>query len=326
MSAAMEVELVDLRAWAQQVERNGAAATYLGDEASGTIGDGDFGRILELITGEYESMLPAFHAVLREDGSRLESMGAALREAARDYARTDRRVAQEFGAGAANRDDGATSGFEDDRSTSTSCPFVSGAELPVLAFGFPWDQACDLASWVGLGDPRDEITEFIVGDVGKAQSQAASWDMYAGSLDGVRANLASGQSVIDATWSGRAASRASTQMAGWLTCLQSQSEGMKEMGDHIRDMVEQALDMAQLVVDTIKFFVSVISAGWSYAAIPGYGQWKLVKTLKEAWHLIRDAQKVISVFWSFLVVMKDVFTSMADVFTTTDLPTAPQAL
>lgn len=322
---ALTVELSELRAWAAQVERNAAAVTAIGSEASAVIADGDFGRILELITGEYNAMLPAFHAVLREDGERLDQTAKALREVSRDFAETDRKVAQEFGVGAAITNNGSASGFEDVRSTSLSCPYVSQSDLPVLQFGFPWDQACDLAAWVGLGDPRDDITEFIVGDIGKAETHAAYWELYSATMDGVRANLARGQSMIATSWSGQAASSSGAKMQTWLACLQSQSAGMKDMAGHVRDMARQALDMAQLVVDTIKFFVSTIAAGWSYAYLPGYGQWKLIKTLKEAWHLINNARKVISVFWSFLVVMKDILVSMVHIFTTTDLPNVPKA-
>ena len=49
---ALEVELASLRAWAEQVERSGSAAVAMATEAPGVIADGDFGRILELITGE----------------------------------------------------------------------------------------------------------------------------------------------------------------------------------------------------------------------------------------------------------------------------------
>lgn len=321
----LAVELSELRAWAAQVERNAEAAAAMGSEAPGVIADGDFGRILELITGEYDSMLPAFHAVLREDGDRLAQTAAALREVAHDFAETDRKVAQEFGVGAAITNDGSSEGFGDLRSTMLSCPYVSQSELPVLKFGFPWDQACDLASWVGLGDPRDDITEFVVGDLPKAANHAAYWDLYAATMGGVRTNLAHGQGSIGGTWTGEAAISSRSKMNDWVSSLESQSEGMTDMAGHLRDMVQQAMDMAQVVVDTIKFFVSVISAGWSYAAIPGYGQWKLVKTLKEAWHLINNARKVISVFWSFLVVMKDALMSMVHIFTTTDLPSAPSA-
>ena len=42
-------------------------------------------------------MIPAFHAVLGEDGDRIDQTAVALREVARDFAETDCRVAQEFG-------------------------------------------------------------------------------------------------------------------------------------------------------------------------------------------------------------------------------------
>jgi uncharacterized protein YukE len=320
----LQVELSDLRGWADQVDRAGQTLTQLGDEASGTIADGDFGRILELVTGEYESMLPAFHAILPEDGDRLDRTAETLRAVARDLADTDGRVAESFGGRGRISNDHDASAFADVADDGLRCPMVPATELPHVAFGFPWDQACDILSSIGFPDPRDYVTQWIVGDIAKAQYQAAYWDLYGDVMDAVHTNLAHGHEAISRTWDGAAADRARTAMQAWLSALSSQGSGMKDLAGHVRDMVEQALDMAQLVVDTIKFFISTVAAGWSCAYIPIYGQIKLVDKLKDAWHLINDARKVISVFWSFLMVLKDVFSSAVDVFTAQDLPSAPR--
>lgn len=320
----LQAELSDLRGWADQVDRAGQTLTQMGQESSGTIADGDFGKILELITGEYESMLPAFHAVLPEDGERLDATAEALRAVARDLADTDGRVAESFGGRTHVTDDHDASAFEDVADDGLRCPMVPATELPHVSFGFPWDQACDILSSIGFPDPREYVTQWIVGDIAKAQFQAAYWDLYGEVMTAVRTNLTHGQQAISGTWDGAAAGRAATAMQRWLTALEAQGSGMRDMAAHVRDMVEQALDMAQLVVDTIKFFISTVAAGWSCAYIPIYGQIKLVDKLKDAWHLINDARKVISVFWSFLMVLKDVFNAAVDVFTTQGLPAAPR--
>jgi uncharacterized protein YukE len=320
----MTVELADLRAWAAQVERAAQAVSGIGGEATGTIADGDFGKILELITDDYESMLPTFHALLPEEGERLDRTADALREVARDLRDTDTRVAESFGGTGWVHDDHHASGFDDVVDAGPRCPYVPARELPHVNFGFPFDPACDLASSIGLPDPRDYVTQWIVGDVAKAGSHAAYWELYSDLVAGVGTNLEHGQASIDRTWTGRAASSAGAEVAAWTAALSDQSEAMATMAAHVRDMVEQALDMAQLVVDTVKFFISTVAAGWSNAWIPIYGQVKLVDKVRDAFHLINDARKVISVFWSFLMVLKDAFNLAVDAFTTTGLPQSPR--
>jgi hypothetical protein len=58
---------------------------------------GDFGAILELITGDYEAMLPKVTSALATDGSRLEQTGDTLQSIRVDFERTDAHVAQLYG-------------------------------------------------------------------------------------------------------------------------------------------------------------------------------------------------------------------------------------
>lgn len=319
----LEVELADLRGWATQVQRSGETMTQMGSEAPATIADGDFGAVLELVTGEYEALLPVFHAVLPEDGSRLSETASALREVARDLAGTDREVAARFGGQPVVSDDHDAAGFDDVQDQGLRCPAVPTSELPHVAFGFPFDQACDLLGAIGFPDPRDYVTKWIVGDIGKAQYQAAYWDEYGSVTSAVGANLAHGQQTIARTWKGEAATSAAATTSAWAAALRTQADGMKDIAAHLRDMVEQALGVAQLVVDTVKFFITTVAAGWSGAYIPIYGQIKLVDKVRDAFHLINNARKVLSVFWGFLTVMKDVLFSAVDVFTTQGLPDRP---
>ena len=122
----MTVELADLRAWAAQVERAAEAVSGIGGEATGTIADGDFGKILELITDDYESMLPTFHALLPEEGERLDRTADALREVARDLRDTDTRVAESFGGTGWVHDDHHAPGFDDVVDAGPRCPSSAG--------------------------------------------------------------------------------------------------------------------------------------------------------------------------------------------------------
>ena len=87
-----------------------AATARLGDYVATNMPDGDFGRILSLISGEYESMVTQVHSALGLDGTRLDDTGAALAASATHYAHTDAHVAQDFGVGAAITDDGHAGG------------------------------------------------------------------------------------------------------------------------------------------------------------------------------------------------------------------------
>lgn len=55
-------------------------------------------------------------------------------------------------------------------------------------------------------------------------------------------------------------------------------------------MIGQAVQMAQVVVDIIKTVISIVSAALSSAYIPGWGQWKATKTVKEAITLVNNAR------------------------------------
>jgi hypothetical protein len=67
----LAVELSDLRGWSRQVGRAGTDCAGLSSYLSAHVPDGDFGAILELVTHEYEGLIPAFTSVLGEEGVRL---------------------------------------------------------------------------------------------------------------------------------------------------------------------------------------------------------------------------------------------------------------
>jgi hypothetical protein len=83
--------------------------------------------------------------------------------------------------------------------------------------------------------------------------------------------------------------------------------------------------MAQVVVDIVKFIVSTAAAAWSNAYIPIYGQIKLVDKVRDLIKLVNDARKVITVFWSAIVLIKDGIVMVAHSFDVDALPPAPTA-
>ena len=322
----LAVELSDLGAWATQVTRASNSCTVVGSYASGHVTDGDFGAILELITPDYEALIPEFHGVLAADGERLGQVAGTLRDLQADFRETDSRVAQDFGVGAAITDDGSGAGFDDLASaTPVPAPDGGGADLPEVSFGWALDKVCDLLSYIGGPDPREYVTKWIAGDIGKAALQASAWEHAADCVKIVEQNLASGAGAIALTWKGRASVSAAAHLDQWLTALADQATGMGQMAGHLRDMITQAVDMAQLVVDIIKTVISMATAALSSAYIPAWGQWKLIKTAKEVLELVNNARKVIMVFWNALKMIKSAIVMIVHAFSVDALPPAPSA-
>jgi uncharacterized protein YukE len=303
--------------------------------ATSNIADADFGMILQLITGEYAALIGKFHDILAADRDGLRSSGEALSSAATAYHDADEsvsgNVAQVAGQATTITDDGVANGFDDGASATSKLitPGAQGASLPdppEVTFGWILDKVCDLVAWVGGPDPRAEVTRWIAGDVDKAARHVGAWQAVANCVDVVQANLAAGKVSIGGTWTGSAASAAIAHMDKWSTCLTDQSSAMRKMAQHLNDAINEAVKMAQVVVDIVRTIVSVISAGLANAAIPFYGQWKLISSVKEAITMIWSAIKVIQVFWNMLNLIIDAIQMAIASFSRESLPPAPAAV
>jgi uncharacterized protein YukE len=198
--------------------------------------------------------------------------------------------------------------------------------LPEVTFGWVVDQACALVRDLGGPDLRRDITDWVAGDVGKASTQASVWEHAAVSVGAVRRNLAQGAVAVAATWEGAAAEASRGHADAWSGALEDQRDGLARLATHLRDLVEQAVDVAQLVVDAVKEVVSIVLAGLTLASVPIYGQVQLVDKVRDAVRLANDARKVLTVFWNFLLVMKDSFVLAVDCFSAEALPPAPVPL
>ncbi|SDC13201.1 hypothetical protein [Actinokineospora iranica] len=324
------VELSDLRGWAAQTGRGSADLGAAHGYASSHIADADFGAILELITGDYAALLPKMHGILESDSSGMGQEQRALSASADAYQDADRQGRDRFvelgGSGALHAsDDGVANGFEDGVTAQTklTTPSTANITLPEVSFGWILDKVCELVIWVGGPDPREYVTKWIAGDVNKATMQAIAWECVAACVEAVEANLKSGSAAIARTWMGPASAASATQMGKWSACLVDQAAKMRQMSAHLKSMVDQAVKMAQVVVDIIKTVIDVVSAGLSNAAIPLYGQWKLINSVKQAITMINNARKVITVFWDVLKLVVDTIKMCASAFNAESLPPAP---
>ena len=332
MATGFAVEISDLRGWACQVGRASDDLDSARRYAVGNIADAEFGRILETITRDYAAMLSQFHNILQADSTGLDHESAALNASADVYKVVDGRSRDHFsqlagGITLHTVDDGVANGFNDAlfAATMLAPPDGSGVALPEVSFGWILDKVCDLVIWVGGPDPRKYVTRWIAGNIGKAALQASAWQHVADCVDVADANLKSGRAAITRTWTGPASTAAGAQMDKWGTCLIDQSSKMRQMARNLHDAVGEAIKMAQCVVDIIKEVISLVSASFSNAAIPLYGQWKLIKTVKEAIKMINQARKVITVFWGFLNMMKSFIQVCISTFSAAALPPAPSA-
>jgi len=321
----LAAELSDLRGWSAQVGRAGAGCAAASDYLAGHVTDGEFGMILELVTMDYERLIPVFTEALATEAARLETTGRSIEAIVRDYAATDARVAQDLGVGAVLCDDSLVGvGFYDVATVlPIRTPSSDTAALPTISFGYLLDKICDLTLWIIGVDPRDYVTRWIAGDIEKAALQASAWEQVSRCLEGVDVNLTRGQGAIDRTWRGAAATSAAGYLDQWLTVLPRQSAAAAGIAAHLRDMIRGAVDLAQNVVDLIRLIVSICSAALSSSYIPLWGQWKAVETIKEAWELFKTARKAIQAFWQILTTIKDLLISLVHDVTAEGLPGAP---
>lgn len=333
MATDVTVELADLRGWARQVDRAAEDLASARRYATQHIADADFGRILELITGPYAGLISSFHTVLAEDSDRLAKTGDALESVATAYREADARASGRLTPLAGGQvgvitDDGVANGFDDVGSPGAALVPPAGAgagmpDLPEVSFGFLFDKVCDLVVWVGGPDPREKVTRWLAGDIDKAARHVFAWRAVADCLDVVESNLRAGRNSITRTWSGDAASAAVAHMDRWTSSLDTQAGAMRRMGQHLWDMIDHAVKMAQVVVDIIRTLVSLVSAALSNAAIPGYGQWKLIKTVKEGITMVWQAIKVVQVFLNALTMLIHTIELCVDYFSISKLPPAP---
>jgi hypothetical protein len=324
MDGRLSVELADLRGWADQVGRAGDDCAYLADYVTSFVPDGDFGSVLAPIRADYEHFCAQARDVLEVDARRLKNTGAALRHAAAGYARTDSRVAKDFDEGAPVTDDGSVSQrFHDTGPSTPPPPQCDGEVLPAVTFGALFDQANELLIQIGGPDIRSGLTDFVTGDIGKALSQASVWDDAGRALAAVSGNLSHGSVLVARSWEGAGAVSARHYSEIWIGALDLQSDTLARVAQYLRDAVEQAVDVAQLITDTVKEIMAVVVAGATFAHIPIFGQAQAVKRLSDVVKLVTDAKKVLAVFWCFLLVIKDCFVAAADTLTAEPLPPAP---
>ncbi|MFD8098401.1 WXG100 family type VII secretion target [Nocardia fluminea] len=325
------VEIADLRGWSTQVGRSGTHLFEAHNFSARTINDANFGRIMDLLKGDYEKMVPAIHDVLLASTENMDKARRALATSAEEYVNADRNFAKSFadldaGIKVTVIDDGVANGF-DDKSGPTAHlkdPSSRAKEIPTVTYGPLWDRVCDVLVFLGTPDPRLEVVRLISGDTMKASRQADAWRMLAELIDDVDENLKIGQGSISKTWKGNAANSASAHFGAWKTKFENQESVMRKVAKALDDAAEQAVEMAQNVADALVLIVSILTAALFKVSIPLVGQAYLAKKGWEAVKLLRHVRTTMNVFFTLLRSIVNLFKTGISEFSRESLPKPPQ--
>ncbi|MEV6555644.1 hypothetical protein AB0M22_08005 [Nocardia sp. NPDC051756] len=331
MAPDFSVEISDLRGWAEQVGRSGTHLYEGHNYSVRNLNDADFGRIMNLIKDDYTTLLPALHDVLLASNENMDKAKRALEYAAADYVDADRRFAGSLAeldgdVPVTVVDDGVANGFADLQTPTAqlSDPVRGNFEMPSLSLGLMWNKVCELLVALGASDPRKKICELLAGDIPKAKAQADAWRKLAEFVDDVQANLASGQTSIAKTWIGSASTSAGNHFKAWDTKFDNIESIMRKAAQYIDDAADQAVHLAQNATDVFMTIVSLLTAAFTKAAIPLFGQAYLAKKGWDAFKLYKGVVSVLLVFFTLLHAVKNLFVSAIGEFSRESLPKPPQ--
>ncbi|MHA3704895.1 WXG100 family type VII secretion target [Jatrophihabitans sp. YIM 134969] len=217
------------------------------------------------------------------------------------------------------------SGFADVTTPYFSCAAPTLGPLPEVSFGGLIDKVDGAIEMVSGYSLRREVTDFLVGDTEKLSMQVETWKQLGAAMDAIDQNVTAGLEEILLTWKGEAATAMAAHFEQWKAFLDEQAATMQQVAVALGDLGEQALEMAQVVVDMVKLIMDLVLAGLANAAIPFYGQVKLIKSVKEALTTMWSAMKVIKVFKDLVILTKDMIVVTHGVFTTEAVPSAASA-
>lgn len=321
MSAVMTVDLSELDAWSTQVDRASDDLQGIARKGAASLTQSDFGPILEVMMGAYNSLLPRVNETLEQDAVRMKDHAEALRATARDFTLTESGVVARHQAHAVDGRDGS-SAFYDIADTAIRRAGPTETDLPRVSFGFPYDTVCDLVRMLTGFDIRAELAEKIGGDVVSASTQGSCWGNLGGSMSNISRNLQSGSSTISSSWSGTASDAALSQMGTWVGMLDSQAGRLVQMGQNMVTVCKDAWQTAQAVVQCIKSAVQTVSSALATMSIPGVGWARVVRAVWQAYQAVMKAFNAIKKFIGILKQVKQYIEMVKTFFDTGRLPSS----
>jgi len=331
MPAVMTVDLSELDAWATQVDRASDDLQGIARHGAAGLAQTDFGPILEVMMGAYNSLLPQVNDTLEQDAVRMKDHAEALRATARDFTLTESGVVARHQAHSVDGRDGSNP-FHDIADTAIRRARPTEGELPRVSFGFPYDTVCDLVRMLTGFDIRAELAEKIGGDIVGASTQGSCWGNLGGSMSHVSRNLESGAGTVTSSWSGTASEAALSQMGQWVGMLDSQAGKLVQMGQNMVTVCKDAWQTAQAVVQCIKSAVQTVSSALATMSIPGVGWARVVKAVYTAFQALTKAfnaiKKLISILEQvtrYIEIVRTFFDTGTLPSSTTGAPTATGA-
>lgn len=321
----LRVDLPDMRGYGQLLDEVRRDLGAVHDQVESYCANADFGKIVEDLTDDYAQLLPHLKELLAENETVMRAYAVALDEQTVDYERTDETVADSFGGRGVHGGTGTNAAAFRPVSPSDALgtPYPTEGELPEVSFGFLFDKlAWALETFTGW-DVRREVTDWIAGDVVDLSRQGSCWSIASSRIEACRANLAAGSSRIAASWEGLAAQQHAIGMILWDRALGSQAERFAELGVHLVDLAEDAVNTAQFVVDCIRLAIDLISSAWALQYIPVYGQAKFIAKCWDAYKTASKATAYLRMLLSTVRAVKSFVVLCIDQLTVSSLPPKP---
>ena len=179
--------------------------------------------------------------------------------------------------------------------------------------------------------PAEELLEWVGGNWGQLLSLRDCWNNLAFASQDVGKNLQAGKGELDPQWSGNAAQAFEGHMELWNGTFQQLEQAAIAVRNKLVDLAENAKQAVDMIIQTIKTVVSIVTAALSSFAIPVYGQGKALKAIWDTIKLINDARKVVSAFINLVRMAKEFFESIQEIAddktpsVRVDVPKAPYA-
>lgn len=323
MAGEVTVELGDLRGYADVVDD---VSRYLG-RVSGYADTHcvttDFGPMLDKLADEYAALLPQMRQFLAEQVELMEASALAIDRTLRDFRTTDAQEARRHGGRATITDDGRSTAYHGNPMTELGSPSPDESELPEVDFGFPFDQLAWALEKICGYDIRREVTDWLVGDVVEVSKQSNAWYMVGSAATSYSQWLQNADIIVARTWTGDAATSTIDRMEEWKETLDEQGTDFGQVGAHLADIAGDAVEVAQLVIDLIKFAVDLIAAAWASQWIPIYGQAKFAVKAWDAYHKVKEAWDKLQMFLDVLGLVVGYLKVLDDKLNPINLPAAP---
>lgn len=161
--------------------------------------------------------------------------------------------------------------------------------------------------------PAQELLEWVGGNWGQLLSLRDAWNNFAFASADIGKNLQAGKGELDPQWNGNAAQAFEGHMKLWNETFQQLEQAAIAVRNKLTDLAENAKQVVDQIIQTIKTVVSIVMAALSSFAIPVYGQAKAVKAIWDTVKLINDARKVVAAFVNLVKLAQEFFQSIQEI-------------